>query len=115
MEEDYTLEAMERRARIAKGGPLTDDELATIKAQSEKIAALEKTLEAAKEAEKTAALNAEVSRVYQATLKELQAESAEVPKLKLNAFWVGLFSIIAILILAVWAGFGVFRLLKWVL
>jgi hypothetical protein len=115
MEEDYTLEAMERRARIAKGGPLTNDERATIKAQSEKIAALEQTLRAAKEAEKIAAEKAEFTRIFEAMVKDLQSKDAEVPKLKLNAFWVGLFGIIAILILAALAAYGIFQLLKMVL
>jgi uncharacterized membrane protein len=135
-EDDYSFEAMESRARIAKGKPLTEDELSTIKKQAEKIAQLEKAYEAAKEADKIAAEKAEGTRIYQAMLKEIEGEKSEVSELKLNPFWVGLltilflpaallhqktklnpfvaglFSIVAILILLFLAGHEIFRLLK---
>ncbi len=122
--------------RKAKGAPLTETERATIKEQADEIAELEKACEAAKEAEEIAAEKAEVTRIYQAMLKDIEREKSEVSesqpnpfwvglftilflpaaflhqKAKLNPFVVGLFSIVAILILLFLAGYGIFRLLK---
>lgn len=135
-DDDYSFQAIESRLRKAKGAPLTETELATIKEQADKIAELEKAYEAAKEAEEIAAENAEVDRLCEAMVKEIELEKSEVIGLKHNSFWVGLLailllpavwlhqktklkpfvaglsSIVAILILLFLAGYGIFRLLK---
>ena len=122
--------------RKAKGAPLTETELATIKEQADKIAEAEKAYEAAKEAEEIAAENAEVDRLIEATVKEIEREKSEASglrpdpfgvgllailllpavwlhqKTKLSPFVAGLFSTVAILILLFLAGYGIFRLLK---
>jgi hypothetical protein len=54
MRNDYSLVAMESRARVAKGEALTPEESAKIKQQSERIADLEKQLAAHTEASATA-------------------------------------------------------------
>jgi hypothetical protein len=56
---DFSFEAMERKARIAHDRPLTPEEVATVRAQAEKIEALQKRLD---EAESRAAF-AEQQRV----------------------------------------------------
>lgn len=65
--DDYTLVEMERKARITKGEPLTPEESAAIKAQSEKIASLEKAeaerIGAASEEAATDAAGAEINRI----------------------------------------------------
>lgn len=45
LRDDYTFESMERKARVAKGRPLTPDESVKIKEQADKIAGLERQLE----------------------------------------------------------------------
>lgn len=50
LREDYTFEAMERKARAVKGKPLTPDESNKIRELSERIASLEKELETARAA-----------------------------------------------------------------
>lgn len=47
MRDDYTFEAMERKARVSKGRPLTPEESTALKAESEKIATEEKKVEEA--------------------------------------------------------------------
>lgn len=78
--EDFTLEAMERKQRAAKGAPLTEDDRATIKAQSEKITELQKAFDEAKDSETQAVQQAELTRVHEATIKELKGELESRPK-----------------------------------
>ena len=139
-DDDYSFQAIESRMRKAKGAPLTEAELATIKEQADEIAEAEKAYEAAKEAakeaEEIAAENAEVHRLCEAMVREIEQEKSEasgsktdhfgvgllalllVPsvwlhrKTKLSPFVAGLFSTVAILILLFLAGYGIFRLLK---
>ena len=138
-DDDYSFQAIESRMRKAKGAPLTEAELATIKEQADEIAEAEKAYEAAKEAEEIAAENAEVHRLCEAMVKEIEQEKSEasgsntdhfgvgllaillVPsvwlhrKTKLSPFVAGLFSTVPILILLLLAGYGIYRLLKWIL
>ena len=135
-DDDYSFQAIENRMRKAKGAPLTEVELATIKEQADKIAELEKACEAAKEADEIAAEKAEASRVYQAIVKEIEREKSGSSELKPDPFWIRLlailflpavllhqkakltriqavlFSIVAISILLFLGGYGIFRLLK---
>ena len=125
--------------RKAKGAPLTEAELATIKEQADEIAEAEKAYVAAKEAEEIAAENAEVDRIIEATVKDIEREKSEASGSKPSPFLVGLFSIlllpaawlhkktklspfvavlfstVAILIILFLAAYGIFRLLKWIL
>ena len=135
-DDDYSFQAIESRMRKAKGAPLTETERATLKEQADKIAEAEKAYEVAKEAEEIAAENAEVDRLIEARVKEIELAKSEASGFKLNPFWVGLltilllpavwlhqktklspfvawlFSTVAILILLFLAGYGIFRLLK---
>ncbi|MEI9893784.1 MAG: hypothetical protein WDN28_07745 [Chthoniobacter sp.] len=75
MREDYSFEAMEKKARVAKGGELTPEESATIKAQAARIAELEKQAEAhsAKLAE------ADREKASQEAFESLKKEVEEAP------------------------------------
>jgi len=138
MSEDFSFEAMERKVRIAKGKPLTDQELAHIKEQADEIARLEKNLKDAQEAQAIAAEKAEFTRIFEATVREVEGEKEEDDSLKLNpvvvglltilflpaaflrhkmklsTFWVRLISSITNLIILIAAGYGAYRLLKWI-
>lgn len=48
MRDDYTFEAMERKARVSKGRPLSPEESAKIKQQADRISDLERQLEEAR-------------------------------------------------------------------
>ena len=123
--------------RKAKGAPLTEVELATIKDKADEIAEAEKAYESAKEAEEIATENAEVDRLIKATVKDIEREqNPEDSELKLNSFLVNFLAVlfvpagllhqktklhpviavlvswVAILILLFLAGRGIFRLLK---
>jgi hypothetical protein len=115
MPEDYTFEGMLKTFRRKVGREPTDDERATINQQAAEIARLEKVLEASKAKDKEAAEQAEILRIHEAIVKDVQSELGEVPKRNLDPFWVGLCGIGVIFILVVLAGYGIFRLLKWVL
>lgn len=80
MRDDYTFAAMERRARAVKGAGLTPEESATIKAQSEKIAALEKLASEHQNTAQELVQQAEVTRTHEATIAELKAQAEKQPK-----------------------------------
>jgi hypothetical protein len=73
MRADFSLEAMQMRARAAKGGPLDAGEHETIKKQAAEIADLLKKADASAEAVRQAGEIAEQNRILEATLRELQA------------------------------------------
>jgi hypothetical protein len=74
--EDYSLAAMERRARKAKGDVLTPDERAKIQQQSEEIQQTEKAFE-----ERTAKLEEEdAGKAVDETLKGIETEAAKDPE-----------------------------------
>ena len=133
-DDDYSFEAIESRMQKAKGAPLTETERAWIKEQADKIAEAEKAVEAAKEAEEIATENAELDRLIEIRVKEIEGEKSEDGEKKLNPFLVGLavlllpavwlhlkmklspfvagqFYTVAILILLLSAGYGISRLL----
>ena len=119
MDDDWTLEAMERRESLARGRPLSDSERAEVKQQADRIAALQKELEEAKQAEETATLDAEVRRIYEATLKDLEGDKTEVRVPKPPPLWLSYLVIFApvfiILLALLLAGYGVFRLIRAIL
>lgn len=86
IQEDFTLEAMERKVRAAKQAPLTQAELATVKTQADKIAALQAQVEATKTADTEAEANAQVRQVYETTIKQLETELAARPKFGKEVF-----------------------------
>lgn len=80
LREDYSFEAMERRARIQKGDALTPQESATIKEQATKIADLEtKLTEATKKADVEAAEKASETSFSDI---QKQAEASSSPESK---------------------------------
>lgn len=86
MREDFSLEAMERKARVAKEGPLTPEERATIKQQADDIAKQKDEIDRLKAIEEKAAEDAEISRTYEDTIKELEADIAGRPKFGKEVF-----------------------------
>jgi len=78
--EDYTLEAMERRRRIAKDAPLTEEERQILKEQADKIEALQKTVEEGQNTQKQLEQAQELTRVHEATIKELQSQPKHAPE-----------------------------------
>lgn len=73
---DFTFEAMERRARVAKGEPLTPEESAKIKAESETIS----KKQAEEDAARIRAKAKEREDALNDTIKRLKVEAAGVPK-----------------------------------
>lgn len=76
MRDDFTFEAMERKARVAKGEPLTPGESAKIKEQAERIAELEKQLEAAK----TKATEKDATQAADTAVKKIGEDATEAAK-----------------------------------
>lgn len=72
--DDFTLEAMERKFRAAKQGPLTAGERAKIKAQSEQIAELQKQVDEGRTKLAEEQFSSETSRMLEATINELGKE-----------------------------------------
>jgi RNA polymerase sigma factor (sigma-70 family) len=76
LRDDYTLAAIERKARVAKGRPLTPEESAKIKEQADRITQLEAEKEQATiEAEKKGRDDA-----FAEAYKQFQAEAKATPK-----------------------------------
>jgi hypothetical protein len=111
MNNDYSFEYMEQRARLAKGRSLTNEEIATIKKMADEIADLEQKLAASREADEIAAENSEVSRTYKAMLNEIESEKLPIAPKELDSFWVGLISLFVILFLLIFGGYGLIKLL----
>lgn len=86
IQEDFTLEAMERKQRAAKGGPLSEDERATIKDQAAKISELQKAVEDAHGTDAQAREKETLTSAYEATVKSLQSELASRPKFGKDVF-----------------------------
>lgn len=72
LREDYSLENMERRARVKKGDALTPEETAKIKQQSEELTKLNDELAKVQAAKADAVVDSEVSRTVEATKKEVE-------------------------------------------
>jgi hypothetical protein len=80
MREDYTLEAMEQRARAAKGSPLTEDERAKIAEQAAAIKRLQEQLAELDKQATEANQKAERTAILEATIADLQKAEADRPK-----------------------------------
>lgn len=87
IQEDFTLAAMERRARAAKGGePLTEAESAKLAAQAKEIASLQEKIAAEQAARTAAQEQAALKDVYERQLKETQAELEKRPQFGKEVF-----------------------------
>lgn len=79
MAADFTLEAMESKLRRAKGGPLTAEETAGLKALSEKLQAAETDLEAARakiaEYEQTVIVRETIEQAVRAATAQMRGAS----------------------------------------
>lgn len=79
MAADFTLEAMESKLRRAKGGPLTAEETAGLKALSEKLQAAETDLEAARakiaEYEQTVIVRETIEQAVRAATAQMRSAS----------------------------------------
>lgn len=80
LRQDYSLEAMERRARIQKGDVLTPEESLKIKEQADKIENLGKELEAKESAKADEVVDAEVTRTVEATKQEVGKQTKADPE-----------------------------------
>jgi hypothetical protein len=69
--EDYSLEGIQRKMRTAKGGPLDETERAQAEEAAKKMDEASKTRDAAESAHAAEILNAEKSRMIEATINEL--------------------------------------------
>ncbi len=83
--EDYTLEALKRKYRAAKSGAkegrdLTDAEVNKLREQANEIAKLEREVERLQTEVQDAETNADVTRMYEATIHELGPEYLEKPQ-----------------------------------
>ncbi len=74
LREDYTLDALERKARSIVERPLTPEESAKLKEQADRISALEKELAQAQERKSTEEIDAGVKATIEATINELGKE-----------------------------------------
>ncbi len=81
LRDDFTVEALERKTRAAKGGPLNEGERAKIKEQADQIEKLTKEKDAAQQAHADAAEKAASAHTYEQALKSAQAELANRPKI----------------------------------
>lgn len=82
--EDFSLDALQRKARAAKGESLTSDERETLKQQAdayqkqkEKADALQKSLD---EANAKSQADADLVHAHEQTIKEMQAQESARPK-----------------------------------
>lgn len=81
IKEDYTLESMERRARIANDGkPLDAEQRATIKALSDQLAEAQKRVESAQQTEAQLKEQQEVTGTYQKLVSDLQKQISTSPR-----------------------------------
>lgn len=79
MRADYTLEAMQRQARAAKGGALTPEELTEVQKQFDDIFAAQADADIALNAEKLAEEAVDIQRVHEAAAKA-DAPQVQWPK-----------------------------------
>lgn len=77
--DDFTLEALERKFRAAKQGPLTEAEHIKLKKDAEEIAEAQKAYDILKTEHEKAVQDAEVTRMYEATINELGKSYLEKP------------------------------------
>lgn len=75
LRQDFTLANLSRRAQIAKGGPLSAEELHRLKVDAERIAAKEKELAEAEKARDTVLATDEVRDTYVNIVKQLALEA----------------------------------------
>lgn len=86
IQEDFTLAGMERKMRAKLERPLTESERATIKEQADKISELQKKAEEANTVKESAAVDAEVERLYEATINELGKDYLAKPQFGKDVF-----------------------------
>lgn len=77
--DDFTLEALERKFRAAKLGPLTEAERAKLKAQSEQIAELQKQVDEERAKFTEDQLSTETTRILEETINFLGKSHLEKP------------------------------------
>lgn len=77
---DYSREALERKARAKTGRSLSREESAKIKEQAETIAKLQADAAAKAKEHQEAQQDSEVTRAYEATIKDLRKQLAEKGK-----------------------------------
>lgn len=82
LRQDFTLANLSRRAQIAKGGPLSAEELHRLKVDAERIAAKEKELAEAEKARDTVLATDEVRDTYVNIVKQLALEAKAQRKKK---------------------------------
>lgn len=78
--DDFSLASMERKERVARGQPLTDEQQAQVKALHTRIAALEKQLAESQEKLSDAEATTVVKATYEQMLREMGSELRQAKK-----------------------------------
>lgn len=86
IKDDFTLESMERKARAAKEGPLTEEERGKLKEQADKIAELQNQVDEKQTGVTNAAQDAEAHRMVEATINELGKNYLKSPNYSPKVF-----------------------------